>query len=168
MEQRVPLSNIPHTLYQNYRGEQSHLFFSRMIHRQKYTERQATYLPLEILVWFWNMVVLSALQFVIDSTSRELFYEFSVNEYTRKWAGKKVAGDNSLYSGFSKQVDPITFVRLQHKMRDILEEASNTHQINHFKSFFFVIECKRFKLNVISNKGEMVMKSLKHNVPQMD
>ena len=172
MEQRVPLSNIPNTLFTKITEGNSpiycYIFFPRMIHRQEYTGRRATYLPLEILVWFWNRVVLPALRFVIDSTSREPFYEFSVNEYSRKRAGKKAAGDDSLYSGFSKQVDPITFLRLQHKMRDILEEASNVQQMDRFKSFFFVVECKGFKLNVISNKGETVMKSLKHNVPQMD
>jgi hypothetical protein len=52
-------------------------------------------------------------------------------------------------------------------MRDFLDEASNTQQMDRFKSFFFVIECKGFKLNVISNRGETVMKNLKHNVPQM-
>jgi hypothetical protein len=52
-------------------------------------------------------------------------------------------------------------------MRDFLDQASNTQQMDRFKSFFFVIECKGFKLNVISNRGETVMRSLKHNVPQM-
>jgi hypothetical protein len=39
--------------------------------------------------------------------------------------------------------------------------------MDRFKSFFFVVECKGFKLNVISNRGNTVMKSLQHNVPQM-
>jgi hypothetical protein len=172
LERRVPLSNIPHTLFTKITEGNSpiycYIFFPRMMHRQEYTGRQATYLPLEILVWFWNMVVLPALRSVIDSTSREPFYEFSVKEYTRKRAGKKASGEDSLYSGFSKQVDPITFARLQHKMREILDESSNTQQMDRFKSFFFVVECKGFKLNVISNKGENVMTHLKHNVPQMD
>ena len=34
--------------------------------------------------------------------------------------------------------------------------------------FFFVVEFKGFKLNVISDKGDMVMRHLKHKVPQMD
>jgi hypothetical protein len=171
LERRIPLSNIPHTLFTKITEGNSpiycYIFFPRMIHHQEYTGRQATYLPLEILVWFWNMVVLPALRFVIDSTSREPFYEFSVKEYTRKRAGKKAAGDDALYSGFSKQVDPTTFVRLQNKMRDILEEASDTQQMDRFKSFFFVVECKGFKLNVISKRGDTVMESLRHNVPQM-
>ena len=171
LERRVPLSNIPNTLFTKITEGNSpiycYIFFPRMMHRQEYTGRQATYLPLEILVFFWNKVILPALRFVIDTTSREPFYEFTVKEYTRKHAGKKAPGDDSLYSGFSKQVDPITFVRLQHKMRDFLDEASNTQQMDRFKSFFFVVECKGFKLNVISNRGETVMTSLKHSVPQM-
>jgi hypothetical protein len=171
LERRVPLSNIPHTLFTKITEGNSpiycYIFFPRMMHREEYTGRQATYLPLEILVFFWNKVVLPALRFVIDSTSREPFYEFTVKEYTRKRAGKKAAGDDSLYSGFSKQVDPTTFVQLQRRMRDFLDQASNTQQMDRFKSFFFVIECKGFKLNVISNRGETVMRSLKHNVPQM-
>jgi len=171
MERRVPLSHLPHMLFTKITEGNSpiycYIFFPRMMHRQEYTGGQATYLPLEILVWFWNMVVLPALRFVIDSTSREPFYEFSVKEYTRKRAGKKAVGDDSLYSGFSKQVDPTTFLRLQQKMRDILDDASNTQQMDRFKSFFFVIECKGFKLNVISNKGDTVMKDLQHAVTQM-
>ena len=171
MEWRVPLSNIPHTLFTKLTEGNSpiycYIFFPRMMHRKEYTGRQATYLPLEILVWFWNMVVLPALRFVIDSTSWEPFYEFSVKEYTRKRGGKKTTGDDSLYFGFSKQVDPTTFLQLQHKMRDILEQSADTQQMDRFKSFFFVVECKGFKLNAISDEGDTVMTSLKRNVPQM-
>ncbi|KAF8188748.1 hypothetical protein BJ912DRAFT_814135, partial [Pholiota molesta] len=92
----------------------------------------------------------------------------TVEEYIRKRAGKKAGKNDSLYSGFSKQVDPNTFDALQKKMRDILDSFDDTQKMDRFKSFFFVVECKGFKLNVISHNGPSVMNNLKHNVPQMD
>ncbi|PPQ87286.1 hypothetical protein CVT26_000275 [Gymnopilus dilepis] len=54
-------------------------------------------------------------------------------------------------------------------MRDILNSRQDTQQVmDRFKSFFFVVECKGFKLNVISDRGDAVMNKLKHSVPQMD
>ncbi|KAF8147280.1 hypothetical protein BJ912DRAFT_1072203 [Pholiota molesta] len=53
-------------------------------------------------------------------------------------------------------------------MRDILDSFDDTQKMDRFKSFFFVVECKGFKLNVISHNGPSVMNNLKHNVPQMD
>lgn len=139
-----------------------------MMHRNEYTRRPATYPPLEVLIWFWNKVVLPALRYVINSTSREPFYEFSVEEYIRKRAGKTSSKDDSLYSGYSKQVDPHTFFQLQKRMRAILDSYDDSQQMDRFKSFFLVVECKGFKLNVISNNGNTVMKNLHHTVPQMD
>lgn len=172
-ERRVPLCHIPHTLFAKITEGNSpiyaYIFFPRMMHRDEYTHKRVTFLPLEILVWFWNKVVLPALRHVIESTGREPFYEFSVNEYTRKRSGKKSTGDDSLYAGHCKQVDPDTFLRLQSRMRHILDSSCDSNEcMDRFKSFFFVVECKGFKLNVISDSGGAVMKKLKHNVPQMD
>ncbi|KAF8148096.1 hypothetical protein BJ912DRAFT_938529, partial [Pholiota molesta] len=139
-----------------------------MIHRNEYTGRRQTDLPMEVLIWFWNNVVLPALHTVVNLTSRDPFYEYTVEEYIRKRAGKKAGKNDSLYSGFSKQVDPNTFDALQKKMRDILDSFDDTQKMDRFKSFFFVVECKGFKLNVISHNGPSVMNNLKHNVPQMD
>lgn len=66
LERRVPLSHIPHTLFAKItEGDGAtycHIFFPRMIHRAEYTKKRATYLPPEILAWFWNNVILPALR----------------------------------------------------------------------------------------------------------
>ncbi|KAF9474942.1 hypothetical protein BDN70DRAFT_814888 [Pholiota conissans] len=172
LERRIALSTIPHTLFTKITEGNSpiycYIFFPRMIHRNEYTGKRETSLPMEVLIWFWDNVVLPALYYVVNLTALEPFYEYTVEEYIRKRAGKNPGKKDSLYSGFSKQVDPATFSQIQNKMRDILDSFEDTQKMDRFKSFFFVLECKGFKLNVISPDGNSVMTNLKKTTPQLN
>jgi hypothetical protein len=170
LERRIPLSNIPHTLFTKVTEGNSpiycYIFFPRMMHRHEYTGRRATIIPIAVLLLFWDRVVLKALQDVVHQTMVEPFYEFSVDEYLRKSSGKRGSKD-SLYSGHCKQIDPNTFLSLQTRMMEIISDHDDTGLMDRFKSFFFVFECKGFKLNVISRDGGSVLDMLKLTVPQM-
>lgn len=171
LERRVPVSNIPHTLFAKITEGNSpvycYIFFPRMMHSNEYTKRKMTMIPLEVLLLFWDKVVLNALQDVVGHTVLSPFYEYSIEDYLRKQAGRTGKSDRSFYLGHSKQIEPSMFFSLQERMKEILADHSDQQLMNRFKSFFFVFECKGFKLNVISTDGKNVLETLKHSVPQM-
>jgi hypothetical protein len=53
-------------------------------------------------------------------------------------------------------------------IKQLLETHPNQELAGRFKSFFFVFECKGFKLSAIDTDGEKVKQLLKSGLPQMD
>ena len=169
-ERRIPLSRLPHTLFTKISGGNNpincYIFFPRMMHDNEYTKKRATKIPLQVMLIFWDRFVLPSLKNIVGDTPKGSFYEFTVDNNLRKGSGKS-PGKNALYEGISKQIDPDTFSSLIKELNRLLETHENQELSSRFKSFFFAIECKGFKLNTMDEDGSRVMGLLRSTLPQI-
>lgn len=171
LEKRKPISNIPHCLFAKITEGSSpvliYIAFPRMIHQHEYTKRHMALIPLEVQALFWDKVLLPALHHVVQSTSTEPFYEFTIEKNIRKGPGRKKPTAN-LYHGISRIIPPQYFTLIQEKMKDILKLTLDSSLSDRFISFFFIVECNGFKLNVISHNGARAMPELERLLPGLD
>lgn len=142
------LSTIPHTHFAKL-GDGAgsvniYVFFPRMINRHPITGRRGVNIPFMVQsIWFMEVVLPSIVATAIDGTAE--YVDYTMEEW--RWK----ASNNSHFA--NSKTTPIRsdqLSRLQHCMRDIVQERENAENLDIFGSFFFVCDARGIKNITVS------------------
>lgn len=168
----MPLSNIPHTRFasvvEGHGPFTAYIFFPRMRHKTKYTNRWEVVMPYELQAMLFEQVIIPAVRSVLGPEA-EPYVAYTVDEFKLKSASKTHRmGNPARVKIFD--VMPDKLIKIQSVMQRIIRE-SPTGLLDRFGSFFFVLEGKGTKLSSqvnLSTSNESAWKKFQKAYPVLD
>lgn len=145
VENRVSPSTIPHTRFAKIGPLDIVICFPRMVHRHEKSGFKETIIPLAVLMWFWDAVVLPAVRRTVVATKRP-YLDFSAERHMDKAKGGGQGGNGALFNGASRALTASEFERVCSLMREFMKGKHNDDLLGRFGSFFFVAQAKGIKL----------------------